>query len=782
MEWPNNYSYLVFFFLFAPLLCLAERSTYIVHLDKSLMPKIFATHHHWHSYTIESIKIVTPASLNSHHPAPKLLYSYDNVFHGFSAVLSQNELEALKKSPGFVSAHKDVPFELHTTHTPEFLKLNPSSGLWPASNFGQDVIIGLVDTGIWPESPSFRDDGMPEIPKRWKGICQAGTDFNSSLCNRKIIGVNYFYKGAVAENTHVNLTTFSARDSWGHGTHIASIAAGNYVQGVSYFRYGKGTAKGVAPRARLAIYKVSWRELGSITSSDMIAGMDQAVADGVDIISMSSGSAHVPLYRDDIAIGAFGAMMKGILVAGSAGNRGPDFGTLVNGAPWIMTVGSATTDRTFAGTLTLGNGQKIRGWSLFPLRAIIKDTTLAYNKTASSCNSTELLSDAFTPFIQVIVCDGPEDFSSDLAIGFACQMNSVTDTGFLAAIYISSDPRALTSKSFHSPGVVIGRKEGKQVKDYIRKTEHPTVSIHFQETYEDVMTPTPKLAYSSGRGPARSYVGISKPDIIAPGVSVVGAWPPEVDAIRVGTSMFLGSDYNIESGSSMASPHVSGIAAMLKSAHPDWSPSAIKSAIMTTANPLDNTQKRMTVATTNEPTTPYGTGSGLIDPNRALDPGLIYDATPQDYVNLLCSMNFTEDEFKTIARSATNHHNCSNASDDLNYPSFTALYEFDRDGNNYPLLVKKFTRTVTNVGSGTARYRALVEVPRNASISVSPQVLTFGKKYEKKSYTLTIRYRGEGYESYVFNYGSITWVEQNGKHTVRSPISVSPIILQWGEF
>ncbi|KAG5627542.1 hypothetical protein H5410_012760 [Solanum commersonii] len=678
------------------------------------MPKIFATHHHWHSSTIESIKIITPASLNSHHPAPKLLYSYDNVFHGFSAVLSQNELEALKKSPGFVSAHKDVPIELHTTHTPEFLKLNPSSGLWPASNFGQDVIIGLVDTGIWPESPSFRDDGMPEIPKRWRGICRAGTDFNSSLCNRKIIGVNYFYKGAVAENTHVNLTTFSARDSW--------------------------------------VMEIMSKEF---PTSDMERELQKAVADGVDIISMSSGSAHVPLYRDDIAIGAFGAMMKGILVTGSAGNRGPDFGTLVNGAPWIMTVGSASTDRTFAGTLTLGNGQKIRGWSLFPLRAIIKDTTLAYNKTASSCNSTELLSDAYAPFIQVIVCD---------------------------AIYISSDPRTLTSKSFHSPGVVIGRKEGKQVKDYIRKTEHPTVTIHFQETYEDVITPTPKLAYSSGRGPARSYVGISKPDIIAPGVSVVGAWPPEVDAIRVGTSMFLGSDYNIESGSSMASPHVSGIAAMLKSVHPDWSPSAIKSAIMTTANPLDNTQKRITVATTNEPTTPYGIGPGLIDPNRALDPGLIYDATPQDYVNLLCSMNFTEDEFKTIARSATNHHNCSNASDDLNYPSFTALYEFDRDGNNYPLLVKKFTRTVTNVGSGAARYRALVEMPKNTSISVSPQVLTFGKKYEKKSYTLTIRYRGEGHESYVFNYGSITWVEQNGKHTVRSPISVSPIILPWGEF
>lgn len=152
------------------------------------MPKVFSSHHHWHSSTIDSIKIVTPASLNSRHPVPKLLYSYDNVFHGFSAVLSKDELEALKKSKGVISAYKDRSLEVHTTRTSEFLKLNPSSGLWPASGFGQDVINGVLDSGVWPESASFRDDGMPEIPKKWKGICRPGTEFNTSLCNRKLIG------------------------------------------------------------------------------------------------------------------------------------------------------------------------------------------------------------------------------------------------------------------------------------------------------------------------------------------------------------------------------------------------------------------------------------------------------------------------------------------------------------------------------------------------------------------------------------------------------------------
>ncbi|KAM3323464.1 hypothetical protein P3S67_004615 [Capsicum chacoense] len=205
-------------FLFAYSFCLvalADRTAYIVHLDKSLMPKMFASHHH------------------CHHPAPKLLYSYDNVFYGFSAVLSKDELQALKKTPGFVSAYKDTPLEAYTTHTSEFLKLNPFSGLWPASGFGQDVVIGVLDSGVWPESVSFRDDGIPEIPKKWKGICRPGTQFNTSLCNKKLIGANCFNKGLLASNPDVNISMNFARDTGGHGTRVASIAAGNFVKGAS---------------------------------------------------------------------------------------------------------------------------------------------------------------------------------------------------------------------------------------------------------------------------------------------------------------------------------------------------------------------------------------------------------------------------------------------------------------------------------------------------------------------------------------------------------------------
>ncbi|KAJ8565586.1 hypothetical protein K7X08_008162 [Anisodus acutangulus] len=774
MEFP--YSLHLFFlswFLSAHTFCflaIAQRSTYIVHLDKTLMPNVFADHHHWHSSTIDSIKAVVPSSVDRFHSAPKLVYSYDNVFHGFSAVLSKDELEALKKLPGFISAYKDRTVEPHTTHTSDFLKLNPSSGLWPASGLGQDAIIGVLDSGIWPESASFRDDGMPAIPKRWKGICKPGTQFNTSMCNRKLIGANYFNKGILANDPTVNFSMNSARDTDGHGSHCASIAAGNFAKGVSHFGYAAGTARGVAPRARIAVYKFSFNE-GTFTS-DLIAAMDQAVADGVDMISISFGYRFIPLYEDAISIASFGAMMKGVLVSASAGNRGPSVGSLGNGSPWILCVASGYTDRTFAGTLTLGNGLKIRGWSLFPARAFVRDSQVIYNKTLAACNSDELLSQVADPEGTIIICDYNAD---EDGFGFSSQMRTVTQARLKAGIFISEDPGAFRSSSFSNPGVLIHKKEGKQVINYVKSSVAPTATITFQETYVDGKRPAPVLAGSSSRGPSSSYLGIAKPDIMAPGVLILAAVPPNLFSESI-QNIALSSDYELKSGTSMAAPHAAGIAAMLKGAHPEWSPSAIRSAMMTTANHLDSSQKPIR-EDDNFVATPLDMGSGLVDPNRALDPGLVYDATPQDYVNLICSMNFTEEQFKTFARSSASYHNCSNPSADLNYPSFIALYPFSLEGN-YTWLEQKFRRTLTNVGKGGATYKAKIETPKNSTVSVSPRTLVFKEKNDKQSYTLRIRYRGDSDQSR--NVGSVTWVEENGNHSVRSPIVTTKIIEVWG--
>ncbi|KAL2512682.1 Subtilisin-like serine endopeptidase family protein [Abeliophyllum distichum] len=674
-------------------------------------------------------------------------------------IMSKDELEALKKSPGFLSAYADGEIIPDTTHTYKFLSLNTATGLWPASEYGKDVIIGVVDSGVWPESPSFRDDGMTEIPSRWRGTCQLGQDFNSSLCNKKLIGARYFNKGVVASVPDIKISMNSTRDTFGHGTHVASIAAGNYVEDVSFFGYAPGTARGVAPRARLAAYKVLWDE-GSY-ASDALAGIDQAVADGVDVLSISLSYLTIDLYENLIAIAAFGAMEKGILVSVSAGNRGPNFATLLEGIPWAVIVASGTVDRWFAGTLTLGNGLSIPGWSTFPARATVRNLPLTYNKTLSACNSTELLAEAPS---SIIIC-----VQSDQTAEFNDQMSYISESNVPAAIIISEDTSILRFTDFPHPGVVISPKDADAVIKYASTTSEPTASIQFQQTILGTEPrPAPAVSASSSRGPARAYPGILKPDIMAPGVLILAAYNPYNSVSTIGSNIALASDYNMESGTSMACPHISGIAALLlKAAHPDWSPAAIRSAMMTTASSLDNTQKPIKdMGHDYNVATPLDMGAGQVDPNRALDPGLIYDATPQDYVNLICALNFTREQTQTIIRSS---YNCSNPSLDLNYPSFIALYDPQQEKTT---LTQKFPRTVTNVGKGAATYKAKVKTPKGSVVTISPKTLVFGNKYEKRSFSLTIRYKT--YKEYVINHGSLTWLEENGKNTVRSPIVVSP--------
>ncbi|KAK6138983.1 hypothetical protein DH2020_027272 [Rehmannia glutinosa] len=600
---------------------------------------------------------------------------------------------------------------------------------------------------------------MTEFPARWKGICQSGKEFNSSLCNKKLIGARYFNEGVRAANPGVTITMNSARDESGHGTHVASTAVGNYVDGVSFFGYAPGTARGVAPRARLAAYKVLWNE-GSY-ESDALAGIDQAVADGVDILSISLSYRRRDLYENPIAIAGFGAREKGILVSVSAGNRGPSFATLLEGIPWAFVVASGTVDRWFSGTLTLGNSKTITGWTMFPARAVVRNLNLVYNETLSACNSTELLAEA--PDQSIIVCNLTDENTSLFFL-----WSDLSRSNARAAIIISEDTSILRSTSFPYPGVVITPSEARDVVNYASNSDTPIASITFQETILGLEPrAAPALSGSSSRGPARSYPGILKPDIMAPGVLILAAYNPYTSTARIDNNIFLSSDYTLLSGTSMACPHISGIAALLKAAHPDWSPAAIQSAMMTTANPRDNTGKPIKDMEFNyRVATPLGIGSGQVDPNRALDPGLVYDANAQDYVNLVCSMNFTPEQTRTIIRSS---YNCSNPSSDLNYPSFIALYEVQE---NRTTLTRKFKRTVTNVGNGAATYKVKVDKPKGSTITISPETLVFRKKNEKQSYSLTIRYRSNN--EFVINDGSITWIEENGQHTVRSPIVVTP--------
>ncbi|KAL0360848.1 UNVERIFIED_CONTAM: Subtilisin-like protease SBT3 [Sesamum radiatum] len=463
-----------------------DSDTYIVHMDLTAMPKAFSSHHSWYLTTLSSVSDNTKATTSSN-----LVYAYTNAINGFSAVLSSNELDAIKNSPGYVSSIRDTTVKVDTTQSYRFLGLNSDNGAWPASDYGKDVIVGVVDTGVWPESRSFNDDGMTEIPARWRGECESGTKFNSSLCNKKLIGARYFNKGLLAKNPNLTISMNSARDTDGHGTHTSSTAAGSYVEGASFFGYASGTARGMAPNARVSMYKALWDEGAYL--SDVLAAIDQAILDGVDVISLSLGIDGLALYADPVAVAAFAAMEKGIFVSTSSGNEGPYLETLHNGTPWVLNVAAGTIDREFQGTISLGNG-------------------------ASATDTNDTLSE---------------------------QLYNVRNANVLGGVFISNNTDLTFYIQTPFPAVFFTLEEGQKIQDYIKSDSKPKASFKFQETGLGTK-PAPKLASYSSRGPSQSCPFVLKPDITAPGDLILASWPSNSPVTDVSSGQ-LYNNFNLVS-------------------------------------------------------------------------------------------------------------------------------------------------------------------------------------------------------------------------------------------
>ncbi|MBA0659693.1 hypothetical protein Goklo_011801 [Gossypium klotzschianum] len=728
-----------------------QADNYIIHMDHSAMPKAFAGRQSWYLATLSSLSANLRANTISTIPTAELLYSYNHVIQGFSASLTLAQLEALKNSRGYVSSIRDKTVKLDTTYSFKFLGLSSDAGLWPASGFGKDVIIGLIDTGVWPESESFNDDGMNDVPLRWKGKCESGTQFNSSLCNKKLIGARSFNKGLIANNPSITISMNSPRDTAGHGTHTSSTAAGTYVGDASYFGYAQGTARGMAPGARVAMYKALWDE-GSYTT-DVIAAIDQAINDGVDVLSLSFGLDELKLYEDPIAIATFAAMEKNIFVSTSAGNEGPDLETLHNGTPWVLTVAAGTMDRSFGASLSLGTDGYVRGAALYPGNFSSIQYPIVF---MDKCDETKELKKLVG---MIIVCQDPgkEDSLND-------QFSSIQVAGNVAGVFITNSTLLDIFTQSPFPFIFLEQKDGDIVVDYIKTNKNPKASIEFKTTFLG-SKPSPTVTSYTSRGPSYSAPSVLKPDIMAPGDSILAAWPLNIGLARLNDDMLF-SSFNLLSGTSMACPHVAGIAALLKGAHPDWSPSAIRSALMTTSDPIDNAGNPIEDIGTNlQPATPLAMGAGHINPNKALDPGIVYDATVQDYIDFLCGLNFTPQQIKTITGSSSN--NCSNPSLDLNYPSFIAYFN-DRNVKPDSNTVKEFQRTVTNVGEGSFIYKASLTAMKGVKVSVEPDTLVFKEINEKKSFKLSIE--GPRQLDKTVSFGYLIWEDSQRKHVVRSPI------------
>ncbi|KAL3515286.1 hypothetical protein ACH5RR_022188 [Cinchona calisaya] len=730
-----------------------DRRTYIIHMDKSKMPAPFSTHHSWYASTLTSLS--SPDDIPPIH-----LYTYNHAMDGFSAVLSRSHLEQLEKMPGHLATNEETFGQLHTTHTPKFLGLDRQTGLWPVSGFGDDMIIGIVDTGIWPESESFNDDGMPPVPARWRGTCETGTAFNSSNCNKKLIGARSFSKGMKQAGLNISTTDDydSPRDYLGHGTHTSSTAAGSAAPFASHFGYANGTAKGMAPKARLAMYKVLFFNYTSdAAATDTLAGIDQAIEDGVDLLSLSLGFYTTPFYSDPIAVGTFAAIERGIFVACSAGNRGPHGYTILNGAPWITTVGAGTIDRNLSARVTLGDGEiQVVGKSVYPQNLLVDRVPIYFghgNRSKEICNSYTL--DPNDVKGKYIFCD----FNDEISV--FQQLFEMYRTGAAGAIFSSDSGQFLQVEVFDMPFVTVNPWDGELVKNYLIKSKNPTISIKFQVTLLGTK-PAPQVADFSSRGPVLHAPWTLKPDILAPGVDVLGAWTPNRASAPIGDN-FLLTDYALVSGTSMASPHVVGIAALLKTAHKDWSPAAIRSAMMTTADIIDNANNPIIDIITGVAGTPLDFGGGHVNPNKATDPGLVYDIGVQDYINYMCALNYTTEQLQTITRRS--NVSCE-ANLDLNYPSFIVIL------NNTNTTSYTFKRVLTSVVDANCTYHATVEAPSGMKVFVQPATIYFPRKYSKSTFNLTVEINlGLNPTSdYIGNYGFLTWYEDKGTHVVRSPL------------
>ncbi|XP_049398859.1 subtilisin-like protease SBT1.1 [Solanum stenotomum] len=743
---------------------LAEQDIYVVHMDKTKVRSLdsnLGISKRWYEDIISSISADDSEEEQEEKP-PQLLYVYEKSISGFSAKLSKKQLESLKQVDGFLTAVPDEMLSLHTTHSPQFLGLKSGRGLWSGPNLTSDVIVGVIDTGIWPEHVSFHDSGMPPVPSRWKGKCEAGTKFAPSNCNRKIIGARIFPKGYEAAAGKINEKEDyrSPRDSQGHGTHTASTAAGNLVNGANLFGLAKGLAGGMSYGSRIAVYKACFK-LGC-SSSDVLAAIDQAVIDGVDVLSLSLGGLPKPFYVDNIAIAAFGAVQHGVFVSCSAGNSGPLNSSVGNAAPWIMTVAASSLDRSFPTTVKLGDGHVFKGASLYTGKPTMQ-LPLVYGRTAGGegarfCTNGTLSSRLVKG--KIVVCEKGINARAEKGE----QVKIAGGAGMIMVNRVDEGDE-LYADAHVLPATSLGASAGITIKNYINLTKTATASIKFEGTVYGNRAPI--VAAFSSRGPSAAGPDIIKPDVTAPGVDILAAWPPNISPSMLKSDK-RSVQFNILSGTSMSCPHVSGLAALLKSVHRDWSPAAIKSALMTTAYTLDKERTPIAdaVSETSISATPFVFGSGHVDPERASDPGLIYDISTEDYLHYICSLNYNSSQIALLLRE---NYTCPSHSfqslGDLNYPSFAVLFD-----SNKQHLIQTFKRTVTNVGTPRSTYSVQVKTPYGVSVTVKPKILKFQKKGQKLRYKVRFVTRGKRSPG-DSTFGSLTWISRT--HIVRSPIAVT---------
>ncbi|CAL9076540.1 unnamed protein product, partial [Musa acuminata var. zebrina] len=711
------------------------------------------------------VKLLSSVFSRQEEAEEAMVYSYRHGFSGFAAMLNSTQASTLASFQGVISVFRSKLLQLHTTRSWDFmgLSLNTQQRIPLQLDYGDDIVVGIFDTGIWPESESFKEEpGMPPVPQSWRGTCVKGDKFEpKKACNRKLVGARYYLNGFEREfgplDTSGDGEYRSPRDRIGHGTHTASTAAGSTAANASYFGLGLGAARGGAPRARLAVYKVCWFKDfdGKCTEADVLAAFDDALCDGVSVISASLGSSPplMRFFRTSTDIGSFHAAQVGVTVVFSAGNDGPEPSLVQNVSPWSICVAAGTMDRTFPTQILLGNNLSFMGEGFVRKEMKMKLVDSIKFFDDGSCSFDKWNHKLATG--KIVLC-----FSSIGQVSSTTAALSVLTANGSGIIFAQTTTEQAATDDY-LPSVQVDLSQATQILYYIQSSKNPTVHVLPSRTSIGC-SPAPSVAYFSSRGPNSATPNILKPDITAPGVNVLAAWSPKSSPTLLPFDE-RSVKWNFNSGTSMSCPHVSGIAALIKSVHPTWSPAMIKSALMTTAYARDTSSDSILAGGTLKPTDAFDMGAGHVDPLRALDPGLVYDMGARDYVVFLCSLGYTQAQIKSMLLPSPGVDTSCGGDEsdlDLNYPAITVS---DLSCST------TIRRTLRNVGRiKNAVYFASVRSPQGVHAVVWPRLLLFSRRKARITYYVTMipLKRSQG----RYDFGEIVWCD--GHHRVRTPLIV----------
>ncbi|WP_435091806.1 S8 family serine peptidase [Clavibacter michiganensis] len=685
-------------------------------------------------------------------------YSYSLTVNGFSADLTAEQASKLSGDREVASVEPDRIYHPTSTPAADFLGLTGADGVWAKTGgqekAGEGAVIGVIDTGIAPENPAFageplgttagaepyRDGSAIAYAKgdgtTFRGACQTGEQFTAADCSTKIVGARYFVTGFGQENIGTAATGeyVSPRDGDGHGSHTASTAAGEAGVTATIDGNDLGEISGVAPASKIAAYKVCWsgpdpavQTDDGCAGADLVAAIEQATKDGVDVInySIGGGSARTTFSATDSAF--LGAASAGIFVSASAGNSGPGASTLDNASPWITTVAASTVAGNFEATAQLGDGQAFAGSSITVTEPVTGSFVTAASVAAAGATTPALCGpgvlDPAKTAGKIVLCErGTFDRVAKSA--------EVERAGGIGMVLVNPTPNSVDADTHSVPTVHLDADVYAAVSAYAA-TPGATVTLVPDNT-TGVSAPTPQVAGFSSRGPVLADGSdILKPDVTAPGVSIIAA-----------TNNAEGEEptFALLSGTSMAAPHVAGLALLYLGEHPKATPAEIKSAMMTTAyDTVDEDGGKVT--------DPFTQGAGHVDARRYLDPGLLYLNDRADWLAYLAATGYASG-IDPVDPSELN----------LASIAIGALTGSET-----------VTREVTSTRAGS--YTASVQGLAGVTAEVTPKTLEFTEAGQTKSYEVAFTRTTADIDAYAT--GSLTWTD--GDTTVRSPIAVNPV-------